>query len=588
MREKTGGNPKELNWLSGSDSFTSVPTWTNGTSEWVKLFDHSNWIVVSRPGFSQTGGDIDFEKTDPLASLGEPWTEFLKRYRYQFYPDLQLHQYEHKDPAKPGIFIILQPVLDDSSSANRASLKARDDHLHAQIGLQPSVFKDCLESPGYLDEQTRRFDQTELSAFTRKNLEIYLQWMFNEIERQSPAGTQANAQNEYTRMALTLIRRHRNEHPKTHFRSPNRKFAFPTFEDLRVVFRNTPTNSRNYRNQLLQGDPDTILSRAEISGLSGFVETSLNVDVVQSRLSHHSPSWLRRWDDRRVKWHDLNISTNELEAAIQNPGLVTELKRSGSGSAPGLYSSLLLLTALDDPVASWPVRLLITRRQFNRFWLGEVSTPIFSTLSKESQQRVHHLALTGLPFRDALSRSQLENLKDGLSGYYSLSSLIPDSPELLENPTFWNIVIDFLAAQYPNRPFDSSSETQRRQIIWTIEIFTKELKKDHPSLFADRTIYYKARPFFRIIEDKVEFLDSSLHFTRAKLREKDVTEILIASEAYLNANREYLQHTKSSETPLAKQLPKIPKAVIFETDFIRFALLVFGFFVQETSRSATD
>lgn len=576
LEEKTGGNPKELNWLAGSDSFISVPTWTNGSSDWVKLFDHSNWIVVSRPGFSQQEGNINFERVDPLGALGEPWVGFLKQYRYQFYPDLQVHHYENLEPAKPGIFIILQPVLDDSSSANRASLIARDDHLHAQIGLQPSVFKDCLESPGYLDEQTRRFDQTELSAFTRKNLEIYLHWMFNEIERQSPAGIRPNAHDEYNRMALTLIRRLKNENPKDLLIQTGKKFALPTLNDLRVLFNKAPTSTKNYRNQLLQGDPDTILARAELTGMSGFVEPTLKVDVVQSRLSSQSPLWLRRWDDHRVKWHDLNISTNELKAAIQNPNLVTELERSSLGSSPGLYSSLLLLTALDDPAASWPIRLLVTRRLFNRFWLGEVSTPIFSTLPKESQNRIQNLALRALPFREGLSTKRLENLRDGLSGYYSLSSLISDSPELLENPNFWNKFIDFLGSQYPNRRFKFSSKKKMGQIIWAIEIFAKEFRKDHPSAAGDRTIYYRGNPLFRISSSKVKFLDSVLQATRSQIPEEEVAEILIAAEAYLNSNRDYLKPINSPSQTFVKPLPKIARTVSGEESNLAWAMSLYA------------
>ena len=66
------GGPQNVNWISGGDSFSSVPSWTLASGTWQQMFDEANWIVVSRPGSDQGPKDVNFNRTDPLRSvLGE-------------------------------------------------------------------------------------------------------------------------------------------------------------------------------------------------------------------------------------------------------------------------------------------------------------------------------------------------------------------------------------------------------------------------------------------------------------------------------------------------------------------------------------
>ena len=105
---------KENFWLAGGDSFASVPTWT---PEWRELFEHTNWIIVSRAGLAGDEKSVRFHEKNPLLrSLGE---DFLKNYNYFFDKTNQMHVYRNRDSAKPDIFVVDQPALPDSSTTNR-------------------------------------------------------------------------------------------------------------------------------------------------------------------------------------------------------------------------------------------------------------------------------------------------------------------------------------------------------------------------------------------------------------------------------------------------------------------------------------
>ncbi len=546
-------------WISGGDSFSSIPTWT---PQWKELFDHVNWIVVSRPGFDQGEKDIKFYQDNPLkAVLGE---DFIAQYNYHFDEAHQIHAYTHQDPEKPGIFILNQPVLDDSSSKNRKSLAEEIGHHHAQAGLQPSVFKECVQQGYYSNER----QSSDYRVFTQKNLETYLRWLFKRIERNAEDRLSPAVMKDFHEMSRVLIDTasdltlaQNNPHAQNHgpwvialvghvyenigalLSDPSQiqkiskkiratanqyragefaavyialqiaeSLALPSLSYLSELIAvpaflswNVMTKYRHkirlagdhalyrqltdYRNRLTRGDPDAIVSRVELKKALGLHGSQPVLNIVKSRLPKWIPHAVRKWDDRRVTWHDLNISTNELQGALANDSLASRLQ-AASGGDHGLYGNLLLTAVLENPHKRISFELFITHRYFKRFYLGDVPEELVLSLTAEERNALESLKKYSEGITRSLPASSLNQLADVVSFYYAVSRLVQIEPQLIQESGFWVTLINLMATGYPGKKASEANIRALRQAGSPFSLMKKGLKSQFPNLFKNSMFFF--------------------------------------------------------------------------------------------------
>ena len=532
LKDGRGGDAKRGFWLSGGDSFGSVPTWT---PQWRELFELSNWIVVARPGFE----GVDFAKPDPLRGLLPD--DFVDGYDYSFEAATQMHVYAGR-AGKPGIYIVDQPTLNDSSSENRKSLKEDPERERAQDGLQPSVFRRAVEKGYFSGEGGYR-------ALTERNLDIYTTNVHGRIA--SPDGEPVDAQEraDFERLSSALAAEAKKvsgaeaarprwrrlaaagvEHVEDLFANVaslgkvrqaarafyerfgkdfgkvylfgelilepfiapavawviagpaaaaaapflhvNEFFVMPAFILYKVAARvyemrrlaggefSLYSHLTSYRRRLARGDPEAIVARVELGGGLSVDGAPLTLNVVKSRLSKRFPLWLRRLDDRRVTWHDLNVSTNELAAALRDPGLAGRLDEL-SGRRRGLAAHRALAAIHADPAALTRLELFLAHRYFKRLALGQVDQQLVGGFSPAEREALASLKARVEEYRRALLPTQFEQLAEIVADYYAWR-------RVGRNESFDDAFADFVATRYPDErraPGDEARVEKRLALL---------------------------------------------------------------------------------------------------------------------------
>lgn len=526
LREASGSAKKTF-WLSGGDSFALIKTWS--PTNWQELFEHTHWLVVSRPGFDQRPDQINFERKDPLKGMFEPW--FLERYSYFFDSTHQIHVYKNKDPNKPNIYIVDQPSLDDSSSKNRASLAEEGSHEHAQAGLQPSVFKECLDKGYYLTQNPSGSYRT----YTQENLEIYLRSLFKRFERTGNFGSDVGSEqvqilidalveiakehvaaNQEKPWVIKLtskvyegivdhfreikdfrnLRRKINEVSREYdlgkfaalyvaleivettlfpafmgwiggpvafmlapFMHPNEIITIPLYlgyrywkksrERMRLAGDlNLYSRFISYRNRLLRGDPDSIVARIKLSQNLG-LGPDFVLNIVKSRLPKWVPLFIRQWDDRKIKWHDLNLSTNELRAILANDRLADVLIES-AGKDWGLRSHLLI-GALSDPEARLRLQLFVGHRYYSRLLAGNIPHEILAGFDERERAEMSRFTSSAMGIAQSLEADYRSDFLDLVSYDSAVTRLTSIDPALKDHEPFWTELRHQIATKYPGQ-----------------------------------------------------------------------------------------------------------------------------------------
>lgn len=572
------GGPGNVYWVSGGDSFSSVPTWM---PNWADMFDLAHWVVVARPGFDQGEKDVNFNRHDPLRPvLG---AEFIDNYVYSYDEANRVHVYDHRSPGKPSIYVVDQPALNNSSSINRKSLAAGGDYEVAQAGLQPSVFKECLDKKYYVEAPAQA--EAPYQLFTRKNLEIYLRWRMARLERSHAAqltvaeredlhemnmrlahfaGEQAtaNAKKPKAMALLTfawehvteafenvrnvrrisqIIREKAREYRALNFARlfvaleiaetavipplmyallgpkglllapaihPNEMITLPAFFIYQYLRRRDVRRAlgqgslayekvlRDYRNRVLGRDSQAIRARAQISSALGLGGTAVTVNLVRSSLPRWVPLWVRKHYDRRIVWHDLNLSTNELKAILANPGQVEEIQRSAEGSEE-LFSELLLAAIADQSAmgnAQPQVRLelFLAARLFERMALGQMPRELRGDLSATEfaiMERLGTISQSVIPQASTAAGqiqrvAEMNQLAKDAADVYAIQRVLALHPALAGDPWFWQTVLHQLSTNYPSTtPSGDELAEGRRRLFLVREMMG--LPAERPSLPED-------------------------------------------------------------------------------------------------------
>jgi nicotinic acid mononucleotide adenylyltransferase len=547
LRAQVGGDARLSYWVSGGDSFASVPTWT---PEWRELFDEAHWVVISRSDVTDASGNVLFHVENPLKSHFDE--SFLAQYTYSFDSEARVHIYQNKDEARPNIYIVDFPSLGDSSTKNRASLAEKGDHQHAEQGLQPQVFKECLDKAYYSGAQ----EGEGFPVFTERNLETYLSWMYWKLQREhsgklDPAderelraltksllqiaeGTVAEAQ---AKALLYRILVPAFEHVFEHLReltnlhkigeklhSVAKEYKVGPFAALYLLFEllentlvpifltkfygveallaapfihpndlimgtsfvawNVLRKIRekqklagsleafsmlsNYRNRLMQGDPQATQLRMELRSFLGLGGEPLRYNVVRSRLPRFIPLFLRNLDDHRVRWYDLNVSTNELRALLGDEKLYGVLKES-AGKNTGLLAYYLHSAVYERPESRTGLELFLMRRYFERLYLGKVPGELLGSLSEKERHLHEKIGRQAESLLVSLEPRDQKIFGERLADFYILSRVLLLSPADFSQESFWTLYFNQMLSRYPAKraAANSANLAQVRERVQT-------------------------------------------------------------------------------------------------------------------------
>jgi nicotinic acid mononucleotide adenylyltransferase len=599
------GGAKNLFWVSGGDSFASVPTWT---PQWRELFDSSHWVVISRSDVKNAEQNILFGVENPLR--GHFPDEFLENYNYSFDAEERMHIYKNKDSAKPNIYIIDIPSLGDSSSKNRASLSEKGDHEHAQQGLQPSVFKECVEKGYFLSEGS-------FKVLSERNLNVYIEWLFSRLQRSRGHEIQSDDEIELRRLTSELLKlaqenlrveknknlanrmfvalvdkvfsyltelkqihligekiREISKEYKvrnfaavfllfevleltlgpvflTHYFGPEGLVALPFFHPNEILvgggfvvwnlYRKISERRRlagdletyksltNYRNRLMRGDPDAIQIRVKLRDLLGLGGVPIEYHVVKSRLPRFLPLLLRNWDDRRVRWYDLNVSTNELVALLGNKELSKYIKKI-SNKDQALYAYLLNAAVYENQSSALSLELFLGRRYFKRLYLARLPVELLSTLSESERSFYETIKQGSERFLLNMDSQSQEILGELVSDFYLLKRFLELKPETLNQTLFWEKFIDLMVSSYPGIKANLKNHSVRKKVILRLKFSLLNLQKEYPEFFRNFKINHYG-------ETLLEFKDSQLilagDFSKSKYESLSRSWIEIAAESYI-------------------------------------------------------
>ncbi|HVJ64621.1 MAG TPA: hypothetical protein VM901_05150 [Bdellovibrionota bacterium] len=467
LREDADGDARRVFWLSGGDSFASVPSWMEN---WRDMFERANWVVIARPGFE----GVDFHEENPLARSFD--AEFLSHYNYSFDAENQVHNYVNKDPAKPGIYVVSQPMLNFSSSVARTSIAEKGDHHLAQAGLQPSVFRRSLEKGYYAKSEG------DYRAFTEANLGIYLHHVLAKLEATGDEAQHREWQSDFHSVSsqlVALLAQNRENASRSTLRSRAlewmagaesllKRARGAVRTHLRVYRalghqRSTYRRLRNDRHRLLRGDPDLVYARTLEHGL-GLDGAALEVNLIRSRLSPRLPLWVRQHDDRRVTWHDLNVSSNEMAAMLQDRSLVAAIRRV-AGTNAVVLTTLLRQAIESSPRALIRYQLFLGARYYQRIALGGVHSPeILGGFSEREQSVIREFQTQYADIGDRLTEAEVRTLSEALGYIYALNRTLHRSPKLWYEISFWEDFRRLVVTGYPGMEIDpfNAQHTQRK------------------------------------------------------------------------------------------------------------------------------
>lgn len=606
---KTKGDARQIFWVSGGDSFGSIRSWT---PRWNELLEQANWLVISRPGTEGSPNFIDFRRENPLQDVLSP--EVLDNYTYYFDRTNQTHVYRNKDARKPNIFVVVQPVLNDSSSENRASLAEKGDHGHAQAGLQPSVFKESVERGYYTKEKGEGY-----TTLTRENLVYYVNWFLSRIERKHAAELDPRTIEYFERFTRDLsdvvdltvnelkrdpsvvlrlkyildqirvqldsaqnIRRMAEgmRHlaakygaaefaatfvsleiaeatifqpliyywggleglAQTVVSHPNELMAVPAFVAWNVHRRLSEQRRlggdvqayrliNDYRHRLLLGNPESIMARAEIGEALGIAGTNLTINITKSSFPKWVPRSIRNWRDQKVKWYDLNLSTNELRAILQDDAMAKELYNLSRNNL-GLYAHLLLATIVGRAEPLTRLELFVTQRYFRRIAFGDVPEELLSGYSSQEINFMDEARASNRLLATNLSADDRQYLLGVLSYVYSVNRLTNLNPSLKDDPSFWKTVIDMMVTGYPDERADLNSLPP--QTVAKLHLFFT-LLYETSSVLRDQTVYIEGLAALKI-DRPIAFWHTGLSQAMRSYAQKKENQLKIQlmEEAALN------------------------------------------------------
>lgn len=519
-RENRG--PKKVFWISGGDSFASIPTWKYELDDTWKVLDYANWVVVARPGFDQGPRQVKFSSPNPLQVV-LPAT-LLSQYTHTFDAGAGIHIYSHTDPSKPSIFVVDQPLRGGN-------------HELAETALAPSVFTKIIEQGYYVDANQER-------VFTTSNLVRLLNHMLS-VDKFTPedkeafrmladilvsyAETVAQAERDKPVAMAILIKAFENvvevlkvweyiPRLRNTFIDAVRKYGirfaaifvglelieqtvqpfilyhlggpaalglqpfihqefvsipvflgYQYFTSQRQAWRLAdPTrwlgDSALYdkiadaSNRYLQGDPRLVQAQVEVRRGLRMGDEPMILNIVKSRLPKWVPLRIRQWDDSRVRWYDLNISTNELKAILRNDSLADGLMSMAEADLE-LYSRLLLVAVLRDENARLRLDIFVGARYFGRLYLGEIPIEYLETLNAEERAWVEKTRSLGARLRQEINPDELKRFQNFISTLYALVRILRQDSALAINSAFWASILNHYVKGYPDLEISLESES---------------------------------------------------------------------------------------------------------------------------------
>ena len=414
---------RNLWWLAGGDSGASMPTWGPW---WAEMFDRTNMIFIGRES-SKGEASIDHRQHDPLRGLYPD--DFLARHRYEHGAG-RAHAYRAMDARRPSIFVLGKATLPYSSTLARKSLMT-DAQEEAQVMLTPAIYRAIVANTYY--DSVRSF-------LTRENLERYLIDEFRLVE--DGRGNIAQYRSFLEALVRDVAHQPRAMAPVA---STPPAPALP-----RLGGTGLSPALADLRNQLVLGDPRFLVSRMQLAnGMALTPGSKITLNLVKSQLGFDVPLVERQAVDRRNRWYDLNISTNELRATLGNPTLVRALESASRGVDGALANALATAVQL-DPAARLRFEIFTSRRYFNRLALGLVR-PEFASELDEAERAFESWAQTEIAtLARHLTPKQVGTLGEVLGDLYLVR-------RHSNREAFWTEFLDLALTEYPgevSNPFE--------------------------------------------------------------------------------------------------------------------------------------
>ncbi len=186
------GSPKNVYWVSGADSFSSIQSWTEN---WHDLLEGANWVVVNREGSEFEFGGEDRPLDKVLGDYGQ-------NLEHRFEPRERMHRYWPKSGEGTQVLFLEKPSFPISSSSVRKAFEAGSDPNEVYLSLQPSVYRTITQNGYYLED-------TELSRliYHENALADYLAQFFDRMNQVSLNDKESR---ELERASIELVRYSKN------------------------------------------------------------------------------------------------------------------------------------------------------------------------------------------------------------------------------------------------------------------------------------------------------------------------------------------------------------------------------------------
>lgn len=511
------GDPRNLWWLSGGDSAASMPKWGVW---WKEMFRDANMIIIGRK--SDDGKPtIDHEAANPLDGIYP--ADFMGGYRHESRGGV--HAYQPIDSQSPAIWVLSKRTLPISSSLVRRSV-VTPEQTDAETMLSPAVYRAINE---------HRLYKTARHYFTLKNLQAFLLDEFRRIE------LNIGGSERFNQFAAQLIDGYAQKSDPPPNESPAPRVEVSTLSVLPDPngHRSLEANLSDLRNQLLLSDPNFLVSRVRVSNGWGLSGHSIDFNLVKSELAPDVPLAQRQAANQKFRWHDLNISANELRNMLQRPLLADWLKHAAGGS-DGAYLNFLFAAVQKYPDALLRFELFSTRRYVERLAGGAMRPEFFSELNSEElafERWAHDFMDRAVQMN--LSVGQLETVVDLVSDFYLLSRLAHNRPELLKEENFWSEFVNLAVTEYPGEKINLQARAHQRSLILRLRGIAHLLREFFPGLgLVVPTLNLKLDgvSVARLGADGLEFTDEALLALEKTLFAKNSIEQVRADGAAVAAS----------------------------------------------------
>ncbi len=282
------GKKGRVFFLSGADSFLSLPTWHPNWKE--ALFSNAEWLVVNRP--VPGSSNLVLPSAPPrgerkglgiLFKTPRDFRNSLPRADFDTSLCWGAMFIDSRAREKPGIFILSGvPTLDVSSSGQRLVLKSFDATPEQVLYLSPSVAREVITMGIFTDEGA-------LTHYALHAIGQALRVQLDQLEELTGIGPEGNPIRRELEWAVGGAGRlgaPPEEYGAT--RSPNNGVSPATIYSSGL---DTPATKalEEFRQRLLRAKVELLLARARLFSGLGINGAPFTLNIMQSELPRSHP-----------------------------------------------------------------------------------------------------------------------------------------------------------------------------------------------------------------------------------------------------------------------------------------------------------